>query len=1114
MRSAISSVGLALGAAVVTAMPLAWAHGLADPSAAPQDAESPDPEGDPEGEEDKSPMNSGTFSSLSLRSLGPAVASGRISDVAIDPRDPSTWYVATASGGMWKTTNSATSWKPIFDGQDVYAIGCVTLDPTDPNTVWVGTGENNSQRSVGWGNGIYRSLDGGSSWKHMGLETSEHIGEILIDPRNPDRIFVAAQGPLWREGGDRGLYRSEDGGETWTLCFEVDEHTGVSDIAWDPANPDRMVASSYQRRRHVGILLDGGPGCSIWRSTDGGANWSKSAKGLPSGGDLGRIGLAWSPHESSVVYATVAAAMGKSGFFRSTNGGLSWSRMSDVISGSPQYYCEIYCDPHRPGRIYMADVRMRVSDDEGASFRMVGESDKHVDNHSLNFASHDPNYLLVGCDGGLYESWNQGKSYKFIANLPITQFYRVAVDQAEPFYNVYGGTQDNFTWGGPSRTTSAHGIRNSDWHMVVGGDGFQPRVDPTDPNIVYGEWQYAGLVRLDRRTGERVDIQPQAAPGSDPLRWHWNTPLWLSSHDSNRLYVMAQRIFRSDDRGDSWQVISGDLSRGEDRNAREVMGRLWSVDAVAKNKSSSPYGTLVAFGESPLDPNVLVTGSDEGLIQVTRDGGANWRRIEALDGVPERAMVSDVVCSTHAAGRLFAAFEDHKEGNFAPYLLRSDDLGGSWTSIAGDLPEDEPVWTVVEDHVDPDLLFVGTEFGLYFTRDGGEHWIELSGGLPTIAVRDLEIQRRENDLVLATFGRGFYVLDDYSALRGLNEETLAAPATMFPIEDALMFSESPSMGYGPRGYQGGAFYRADNPPFGAIVTYHMAESLKTRTQRRRKEEKELAKDGGSVPFPSWEDLEAEDRERAPLMMLVIRNAANRVVRRIEVSASKGMHRVAWDLTVADYSAVEGGGFPDDGGYPALPGRYSASLEQVVDGVTSAVAGPMSFEARPLIEGDLSDLQREELGLLHGRVGRLQAAVESATRALADAEEEVEGLRSAFLVAPENSAVGIESTERVRGLLQDLRETLDGDRTRSSRYAPSFPGLGARLRRASGGFWSWNHDATATHRRLILEVEGEFETWLGELRNIVTAELPVLHDLADRSGAPWSPGRGLPNWSRD
>ncbi len=835
-----------------------------------------------------------TFNGLKLRSIGPALTAGRISDFAVNPNDRGHYYVAVASGGVWKTTNAGTTWEPIFDSQPSYSIGCLAIDPGNPQVIWVGSGENNSQRSVSYGDGVYKSLDGGKSWKNMGLENSEHIGKIVLDPRNSDVVYVASQGPLWSAGGDRGLYKSIDGGENWQQILTISEHTGVTDLVYDPRNPDVLYAAAYQRRRRVWTLINGGPESAIYKSEDGGKNWRKVTSGLPKE-DMGRIGLAISPANPDIVYAIIEAANKSGGFFRSTNRGESWEKRSNYISGSPQYYQEIVTDPKDVDRVYSLDTWMHVTEDGGKTFTKVGEKHKHVDNHALWIDPDDTNYLLAGCDGGIYESFDRGKHWHFFENLPITQFYRVTVDNDFPFYNIYGGTQDNFTLGGPTRTTNDNGITNRDWFVTVGGDGFKTQVDPADPNIVYSQYQHAGLYRFDKRSGEKIFIRPQPGKGEPPLKWNWDSPLIISPHSHTRLYYGANRVFRSDDRGDAWTPISPDLTRKIDRNQLKVMDKVWPVDAVSKNRSTSFFGNIVSLDESPKQAGLIYAGTDDGLIQVTEDGGTNWRKIEQFPGVPEMSYVSDIIASLHDANTVYAAFDDHKSGDFRPFILKSVDRGKSWRSIAGNLPKKGTVYTLAQDHVKPGLLFCGTEFGVFFTIDEGQTWTQLNGGIPTIAVRDLDIQRHENDLAVGTFGRGFYILDDYSPLRDISVTVLTQEATLFPVKKTWMYIQDSPLGLPDKAFLGDSYYTAPNPPFGAIFTYYLKEDLKPLSKKRKENEKEIAKAGGTPPYPNWDQLREEKREDEPAIILTISDDSGNTIRRLTGKAKAGFQRIAWDL---------------------------------------------------------------------------------------------------------------------------------------------------------------------------------------------------------------------------
>ncbi|UCC71983.1 MAG: glycosyl hydrolase [Gemmatimonadota bacterium] len=1058
--------------------------------------------------QDSDRMNAGTFSGLRLRNIGPAFMSGRIGDIVKDPTDPSVWYVAVASGNVWKTTNSGTTWTPIFDEYGSYSIGCLALDPNNPQVVWIGTGENASQRSAGYGDGIYKSLDGGRSWTNMGLRSSEHIGKVLIDPRDSDVVYVAAQGPLWAPGGDRGLYKTTDGGATWELALEISENTGVTDIAFDPRDPDIIYAASYQRRRHVGILVAGGPESAIYKSADGGATWKELSRGLPNV-DIGRIALAVSPQNPDVVYALIAASGDESGFFRSPDRGEHWVRMSDYIVVDPQYYGEIYADPHQFDRVYAMDVNIHYTEDGGSTFQQLGSEFKHVDNHAFLFDPDDPEYLIVGSDGGIYESWDRGATWKYVANLPITQFYRVGLDNEFPFYNVYGGTQDNSTLGGPSRTTNIHGIRNSDWFITLGGDGFQTRIDPENPDILYSQYQYAGLVRYDRRSGERIDIQPQPEAGDTALRWHWDSPLIISPHASTRLYFAANKLFRSDDRGDTWVQVSPDLSRQLDRNRMEVMGTVWSVDAVWKNVFTSPFGTIVSLDESPLEEGLIYVGTDDGLIQVTEDAGANWRRTERFPGVPAMTYVADLLASRHDANTVYAVFNNHKSGDFNPYVVKSTDRGRNWRSITANLPDRHVTWSIAEDHVNPNLLFVATEFALFFSVDGGAKWIRLSGDVPTVAFRDLEVQRRENDLVAASFGRGFFILDDYTPLREVSEELLAQEACLFPVKDAWMYIQSAPLGWRSKGTMGHAYFIAPNPPFGAVFTYYLREGLKTRRQERQEEERRLRDAGTPVYYPSWDELRAEEREEDPAVIMTVRDEAGNVVRRIDGPASRGFHRVAWDLRHPAFTPAR----PRRGssGPLAVPGTYTVSLEKLVDGVLTPLAGPQSFEARPLGLATLPASDKAALLAFQQKVGRLQRAVLGANRVVDETQEQLEYVKRALLDAPGARAELFETVRSLEMRVADIEVELGGDETVTSRFEYAPLSITDRLDRVVGGFWS-SSAPTTTHQRNY-EIAGRaFQNVLAQLRVLVEEGMKALGDELEAAGAPWTPGRGVPKWS--
>ncbi len=1066
--------------------------------------------------EEESALASKTFSGLAFRGIGPAVTSGRISHIAVDPTDRKVWYVAASSGGVWKTDNAGTTFEPIFDGQGSYSIGTVTVDPNHPKVVWVGTGENNSQRSVGYGDGVYKSIDGGKSWENVGLSESEHIAKIVVDPRDSNAVYVAAQGPLWGSGGDRGLFKTTDGGKSWTNVLEIDEHTGVTDLLMDPRDPDVLYAASYQRRRHVWTLINGGPGSGVHKSTDGGATWTEVNEGLPNT-DMGRIGLAQSPADPDKIYAIVEAADDESGFYRTTDGAANWEKRSDYVSGSPQYYNEIVADPKDPDRIYSMDTWMHVSDDGGKTFRQTGDHHKHIDNHALWIDPDDTDHQINGNDGGVYETFDGQKTWLFKGNLPVTQFYKVEVDNSEPFYRVYGGTQDNFTLGGPTRTTSIHGIVNADWFVTTGGDGFQTRVDPEDPNIIYSQSQYGGLVRYDHRSGEEVVIAPMPGKDDPPLVYNWDAPLIISPHSPTRLYYGANRLFRSDDRGDTWVPISDNLTRQIDRNELEVMDRVWSVDAVSKNRSTSFYGNLVALSESPLVEGLIYVGTDDGLIQVTEDGGESWRAIESFPGVPDRTYVNDIIASAHDADTLYAAFNNHKNADFKPYVLRSTDRGASWTMLTEGLPERGSAYSLAEDHVDPALLFVGTEFGVFFSQDGGGRWIQLESGVPTVAVRGLAIQRREDDLVLGTFGRGFYVLDDYSALRGINEEILEREATLFPVKDAWMYMIRTPLALRGKSFQGEGWYSAPNPPFGAVFTYYLQDSLETLRDQRREQEREVAEEGGDVGYPDWEELRAEDREEDPTIVLTVTDADGNVVRRLTGPTGSGFHRVAWDLRYPPATPTRLEPFPMDNpfrnpptGPMVAPGSYSVSMAKRVGGELTALGEPQSFATAPLGLATLATGDREALLAFQEQTARLQRAVLGATRALDEAYERLDFLKAALDDTPGAATELADRARSIEGSLRDLDVGLRGDRTVSSRNEPTTPSIVRRVGRIIWGQWNSTSPPTQTHLDAYDIASAAFAEVLASLTSLIEDDLAGLEADAEAAGAPWTPGR-VPTW---
>ncbi len=1051
---------------------------------------------------------------LKLRSVGPALMSGRIESIAVNPDNPGHYFLAVASGGVWKTVNNGATWIPVFDKQASYSIGFVTLDPKNANTVWVGTGESNSQRSVAYGDGVYRSDDGGATWKNMGLKKSEHIGKIVVDPRDSKVVYVAASGPLWGPGGDRGLYKSVDGGKTWKATLAISENTGVTDIAMDPQNPNVLFVSAWQRRRHFWTLINGGPESAIYKSTDAGETWQKlGGNGLPMG-ELGRIGLAIAPSDSSIIYATIEATARLGGLYRSDDAGATWAKVNEHLA-QPMYYAKVYVDPKNPMRIYLPDVIFRVSDDGGRNVRPLGEKNKHVDNHVIWIDPKQTNHYLVGCDGGLYESWDRGANWIYKANLPITQFYDIAVDDAKPFYNIYGGTQDNNSLAGPSRTKSGHGISNDDWFVTRGGDGFISKVDPFEQNIIYAESQNGGLSRFDKRTGESVGLKPLELPGEDALRWNWDSPFAVSLHKAGRIYYGAQKVFKSDDRGSTWKAISGDLSRALNRDTLPVMGKVWGPDAIAKNQSTASYGNLSVIAESPKKDGLLYTGSDDGLIHVSENEGTDWRKVAGIAGVPEGAYVKKVVPGMLDANTVFAAFDNHQNADFKPYLFKSTDLGRNWTPIMGDLPENGAVKSFVQDHVDSNLLFAGTEFGVFASLDGGVKWTKLTGGMPTIAVHDLAIQKRENDLVVGTFGRGIYILDDYSVLRALKPEVLSAEAKLFGVKDALLYVQSRRLGGTTKGSQGEAYYTAENPAFGATFTYYLKDALKSKRDVRRDAERAVNQKKEAIVYPSLAELRTEAEEDAPAILFTVLDAGGRAVRMLTGPATKGINRVSWDLrepatnlprpTTPGMEALEEFGPPQTGPL-GMPGSYKVQMSKRVGGVVTPLGEPVAF--RVIAEGtsSMNEADFKILSEFQQKVKRLQRAVTGASENIDATRLKLTAMKTALDLTPAAPAKLRADVKGLEERLAAMRLVVVGDSFASGRYVDTVLALSERIRNVAGNmrlstsrpaqFWVDNYNLAAR----------DFEKELEKLRVLLEVDLKKVERELDAAGAPATPGR--------
>jgi photosystem II stability/assembly factor-like uncharacterized protein len=891
----------------------------------------------------------------------------------------------------------------------------------------------------------------------------------------------------------------------------------VTDIEFDPVNPDVLYAAAYQRRRHIWSLLAGGPNSGIYKSGDGGQTWRQMDAGLPKG-DVGKIGLAVTPAAPEIVYATIEADEKERGFYRSLDKGESWERRNPYISGGtgPHYYQEIEASPRDPDLVYQMDVFLHVTRDGGANFNYLGTGrEKHSDNHAMWIDPDDGNHLIVGTDAGLYETFDEGTTWRHFPNLPVSQFYKLSLDNSEPFYNIVGGAQDLGTLIGPSRTMNVEGVRNRDWYVPLGADGHDNAFDPEDPNIVYMETQQGNLQRYDRRSEESLDIQPQPGPSDPPERFNWDGPIIVSAHAASRIYFGSQRLWRSDDRGNSWMPISGDLTTSRNRYELEMIGRVWSADALYDNGAMSKYATLTCVSESPLVGALLYVGSDDDLIHVSEDGGQQWRKAASLPGVPPLSYINDLEASQHDAGTVFAVADAHKTGDDSPYLFESTDRGRSWRSIIGDLPDDTIVWVLKQDHKNPDLLFIGTEFGIYFTVNRGTNWIKLDGGVPTISIRDLELHRRDNDLVGATFGRGIYVLDDYSPLREIGDVAKNGASTLFPVRDAWEYVPYVPMQARGKPTLGSTDYTADNPPFGATFTYYLSEVPLTRHEARQKTEQELRARGANVPFPGWDFLKKEANENAPRVLLLVRDTLNKPVRWVEGPANKGLHRVSWDLRLPppDPINLQMPDFvPPWVGVPqgplAAPGQYSVELFLFSNANMQSLGTPREFNVKAVPTAP-AETDFHAVAAFQHEVRELLRRVAGANVEGGGARERLRHLKAALVETPRATPELFAQMENLNTALNDLHARLSGDEIRQRLDESTVPSIRARVGRVARGHWNTRQMPTETHKRNLEIAENDFNQLRQELSSFLETDLSRFESDLEAAGAPWTPGRRLP-----
>ncbi len=1060
-----------------------------------------------EPKKEEGPVNSGILSGLKFRSIGPAFASGRIADFAVNPNKPSEFFVAVASGNIWKTVNNGITFEPVFEKYGAYSIGSLAMDPKNPNVVWAGTGENNHQRALGYGDGIYKSIDGGKSWENTGLKESRHIGMIAIDPTNTNIVYAAAEGSAWGPGGERGLYKTIDGGVVWTNVLNISENTGVNNVLLDPRDPSIVYVTTEQRRRHVHTKIGGGPESSVQKSTDGGKTWRKIESGLPEV-HKGGMGIAISPVNPDYLYLIIEAADKNSGFYRSTDRGESWDKMSSHAS-SGQYYNEIYCDPVDVDKVYSVETVSHVTYDGGKTWERLGLKERHVDDHALWINPCNTNHWMIGGDGGIYITYDHGKNYRQVSNLPVTQFYRVGVDNNYPFYNVTGGTQDNNSCVGPSKTLSSGGVTSDDWVVTIGGDGFWSQIDPENPDILYNEYQYGNVYRYDKKSGESVYIKPQPPKGGLTYKWNWNTPLIISPHNNKRLYFAANVVFKSDNRGDTWEVISDDLTTGIDRNTWPVMGKYWSADAVVKDVSTSLFGMVVSLVESPLSEGLIYAGTDDGVISVTEDGGQNWRKIKSFPGIPANTYVSDIYVSRYDENVVYASFDNRKRDDFKPYLLKSTDKGATWKVITGGFPEDGTIHAFEQDHVNKDLLFAGTEFGVFFSYNGGQKWVQLKSGLPTISVRDMVVQEREGDLVIATFGRGFYILDDYTALREMVPSLVEKEFHIFPIKDALVYVQT-----GKKYGQGATYYTSPNPEFGANFTYYLKGVPKTEKEKRKEKEKELFENSKPIPQPTWKELEDEAKEISPYLIFTIKDETGEIVNKMNIKPSKGVNKVSWNLKYAGNSPInlskgKFDPYKDSRGFwLVMPGKYSVSVSMYEKGEIKELLADKNFEVKLLNNTTLPAPNRKAMVDFQRKVAELARVMYGTV----DFNEELIGklnhLKQAIVVTPEASNELLIEAERIEKELNDILYVFEGSEAKaSSEEIPPRPvPLYTRLRYIIWGQSGSTSAITSTSKMAYEIIQEELPILIEKLKVIATVDIKRLENNIEKAKGPWTPGR--------
>jgi len=852
---------------------------------------------------------------------------GRIDDFAVVESDLKIIYAGTASGGVWKTTNNGVTWEPIFDDQSTSTIGDVTVSQSNPDVVWVGTGEPNNRQSSSWGNGVYKSTDGGKNWTNMGLRDSHHIGRIVIHPANPDIVYVAALGHLWGPNKERGLFKTDDGGKTWTNTLFINENTGVVDVAMDPENPNTLYAAAYQRRRCGWGFNGGGPGSWLYKTTDGGETWIRLTEGLPPG-DTGRIGIDIYRNNPNIVYAIVENKTG--GVFRSEDKGLTWQRMSST-NPRPMYYSQIRIDPNNDQRIWVLGARLYYSEDGGIKFRDDFVRGVHGDHHAMWINPYDSNHIILGSDGGIYFSYDRGQTWDFVNTLPLGQFYEIGFDMRKPYW-IYGGLQDNGSWGGPSSTWYSLGISNEDWIRIGGGDGFYTQVGPTDHNTIYAESQNGNLFRFDLRTGESKSIRPQPEDEKESYRFNWNSPVLISPHDPRTIYYGGNKLFISKDRGETWEATI-DLTTQQDRDKLPVMGVLVDRSTLSRHDGIAYYGDITTISESPLKKDLLYVGTDDGNLQVSHDGGKTWKNvISKVPGVPKYTYVTRVVASCHEESRAYATFDGHRNDDFKAYVFMTSDYGESWKDISGPLPQGGIINVIRE-----------------LSINRGKNWVKFKGNFPIVPVDDIAVHPQENDLIFGTHGRSIWILDDITFLEQMSEETLGSAVYLFDNRKATIFNP-----YTHKGNLGHKFFVAPNPPFGALISYYLKEEAKEEVK------------------------------------VTVKDASSQIIAEIKGPKEAGINCIAWNLRYSPPEAPEEASQRFRAIEPfVLPGSYQITLKAAGQELTKTV----EVEGDPRIDISFEDRKSQHDALL--RIYKLYPILSAASRVSSDIQKELRSQEGAL-----------------------------------------------------------------------------------------------------------------------